>query len=122
MLSFVSTIFIDDTLLMGDSERECVQNVKSLLALFKSLGFIVNPTKSVLIPSHKTIYLGFEIDSQSMTVVPTLERKQNTEYSLQIADRELFYCKGVSAVHRAGRFMFSGSEVRTALVSLHGGP
>ena len=30
----------------------------------------------MLIPSHKTIYLGFEIDSQSMTVVPTLERKQ----------------------------------------------
>ena len=56
-----------------------------------------------------------------MTVVPTLERKTvNTEYSLQIADRELFYCKGASAVHRAGRFTFSGSEVRTTLVSLHG--
>ena len=36
MLGFVSTVFIDDTLLMGDSENECVQNVKSLLALFKS--------------------------------------------------------------------------------------
>ena len=36
MLGFVSTIFTDDTLLMGDSEKECVQNVKSLLALFKS--------------------------------------------------------------------------------------
>ena len=76
MLGFVSTIFIDDTLLMGDSEKECVQNVKSSLALFKSLGFVVHPIKSVLIPSHKTIYLGFEIDSQSLTVVPTLERKQ----------------------------------------------
>ena len=76
MLGFVSTIFIDDTQLMGDSEKKCVQNVKSSLALFKSLGFVVHPTKSVLIPSHKTIYLGFEIGSQSMTVVPTLERKQ----------------------------------------------
>ena len=54
MLGFVSTIFIDDTLLMGDSEKKCVQNVKSSLALFKSLGF--------------------EIDSQSMTV--GTERKQ----------------------------------------------
>ena len=68
--------FIGDTLLMGDSERECVQNVKSSSALFKSFGFVVHPAKSVLIPSHKTSYLGFEIDSQSMTVVPTLERKQ----------------------------------------------
>ena len=78
MLGFVSAIFIDDTLLMGDSGKECVQNVKSSLAFFKSLGCVVHPTKSVLIPSHKTIYLGFEIDSQSqsMTVVPTLERKQ----------------------------------------------
>ena len=73
-LSFVSTIFIDDTLLMGDSEKKSVQNVKSSLALFKSLGFVVHPTKSVLIPSHKIIYLGFEIDSQSMTV--GTERKQ----------------------------------------------
>ena len=56
-----------------------------------------------------------------MTVIPTLEEKtDNTEYVLQTADRELVYCKGVSAVHRAGRFVFSGREVRTALVSLHG--
>ena len=61
---------------MGDSEKECVQNVKSSLALFKSLGFVVYPTKSVLIPSHKITYLGFEVDSQDMTVIPTLERKQ----------------------------------------------
>ena len=53
-----------------------MQNVKSSLALFKSLGFVVHPTTSVLTPSHKTIYLGFEIDSQSMTVIPTLEKKQ----------------------------------------------
>ena len=64
------------TLLMGDSEKESVKFFKSSLALFKSLGFVVHPTKSVLIPSHKIIYLGFEIDSQSMTVVPTVERKQ----------------------------------------------
>ena len=76
MLGFVSTIFIDDTLLMGNSEKGCVQNMKNTLALFKSLGFVVHPNKSVLIPSHKFIYLVFEIDSQSMTVVPTLERKQ----------------------------------------------
>ena len=61
---------------MGDSEKESVKFFKSSLPLFKSLGFVVHPTKSVLIPSHKIIYLGFEIDSQSMTVVPTVERKQ----------------------------------------------
>ena len=37
MLGFVSRIFIDDTLLMGDSKEECVQNVNSSLVLFKTL-------------------------------------------------------------------------------------
>ena len=59
------------------ADRELrVQNVKSSLALFESLGFVVHPTKSVLTPSHKIIYLGLEIDSTQMAVVPTLERKQ----------------------------------------------
>ena len=79
MLIFVSTIFIDDTLLMEDSEKECVQNLKKLVGI--SLGFVVYLIKSVLIPSHKTIYLGFQIDSQSMTVVPTLEK--NRKYWVQ---------------------------------------
>ena len=77
MLGFVSTIFIDDTLLMGDSEEECVQNVKQSLALFQKLGFVVHPEKSVLVPSHKITYLGFVIDSQCMTVTPTLINNNN---------------------------------------------
>lgn len=76
MLGFVSTIFIDDTLLIGDSEVECEQNMKHSLALFQKLGFVVHPEKSVLEPSQKIKYLGFVIDSQHMTVTPTLERKQ----------------------------------------------
>ena len=42
---FISTIFIDDTLLMGDSELECVQNVKASLCLFEKLGFVIHPEK-----------------------------------------------------------------------------
>ena len=62
-LGYVSTIFIDGTLLMGDSEEECVENVATSLAIFENLGFVVHPVKSVLVPSHKITYLGFEIDS-----------------------------------------------------------
>ena len=59
----METFFTDDTLLMEDSEKECVQNVKSSLALFKSLGFAVHTVKSFppfsIIPStlHK-LYQG----------------------------------------------------------------
>ena len=76
MLGFVSTIFIDDTLLNGESEEECVQNVKSSLSLFRSLGFVVHPEKSVLTPSRQITYLGFIINSKNMTVVATDEKKQ----------------------------------------------
>ena len=76
MLGFVSTIFIDDTLLIGESEEECVQNVKSSLSLFRSLGFVVHPEKSVLTPSRQITYLGFIINSENMTVVATDEKKQ----------------------------------------------
>ena len=71
MLGFVSTIFIDDTLLIGESEEECVQNVKSSLSLFRSLGFV-----EVLTPSRQITYLGFIINSENMTVVATVEKKQ----------------------------------------------
>ena len=76
MLGFVSTIFIDDTLLIGESEEECVQHVKSSLSLFRSLGFVVHPEKSVLTPSRQITYLGFIINSEIMTVVETDEKKQ----------------------------------------------
>ena len=59
---FISTIFIDDTLLMGDSELECVQNMKASLCLFEKLGFVIHPEKSVLAPTHVITYLGFEIN------------------------------------------------------------
>ena len=42
-LGYVSTIFIDDTLLMGDSGEECVENVATSVAIFENFGFVVHP-------------------------------------------------------------------------------
>ena len=80
---FISTIFIDDTLLMGDWELECVQNVKASLCLFEKLGFVIHPEKSVLAPAHVITYLGFS--SVDMTVTLMREKKEkifNTAASL----------------------------------------
>ena len=49
---YLSTIFIDDTLLLGDSELECVRNAKASLELFEKVGFVVHPEKSVLTPTQ----------------------------------------------------------------------
>ena len=74
-LGYLSIIFIDDTLLLGDSEVECVRNVKMSLGLFEKLGFVVHPEKSVLKPTHSITYLGFVLHSKTMTVTLTPERK-----------------------------------------------
>ena len=73
-LGHVSTIFIDDTLLIAESVESCVENVQDSLDLLHRLGFVVHPQKSVLAPSHIITYLGFVLDSQTMTITPTEER------------------------------------------------
>ena len=67
---------LDDTLLMGDSELECVQNVYASLCLFEKLGFVIHPEQSVLAPTHVITYLGFEINSVDMTVTLMREKKE----------------------------------------------
>ena len=60
--------FIDDSLLCGDSNRECKDNCEATQSLFKSVGFTINYDKSVLIPSQQITFLGNNIDSHKMIV------------------------------------------------------
>ena len=75
-LGYISTIFIDDTLLIGDSELECLRNVNASMDVFQRLGFVVHPEKSILRPEKQITYLGFVINSENMTVRPTEEKKE----------------------------------------------
>ena len=88
LLGFISTIFIDDTLLIGESREECERNLSSSLALFQRLGFVVHPEKSVICPSNTITYLGFVIDSVLMRVTPTQERKDSIyEMACELLER-----------------------------------
>ena len=85
---FISTIFIDDTLLMGDSEFECIRNVQASLDIFQKLGFVIHPTKSILTPVRQITYLGFVINSEDMTVTPTDEKKNKIkELAIKLLDQ-----------------------------------
>ena len=77
----VSTSFLDDSLLLSDSEEESVPNVQATVQLFRSLGFIIHPDKSVLEPAQQIQYLGVVIDSRDMSVRLTAERKCNLKDS-----------------------------------------
>ena len=70
----ISTSFLDDSLLIGNTERECVENIRDTLVIFDTLGFVVHPEKYVLTPKKQVQYLGVIIDSEQMKVYLTSER------------------------------------------------
>lgn len=77
----VSTSFLDDSLLAGDSKWECVDNLRNTILVFQELGFVIHPTKSVFEPTRRIQYLGVVIDSESMTVTLTKERAESIQDS-----------------------------------------
>ncbi|XP_011883838.1 PREDICTED: uncharacterized protein LOC105570987 [Vollenhovia emeryi] len=77
---FLSIIYLDDFLLLGDSVGECVSNVRVTLRLLKSLGFIVNHDKSDLAPSQFKKFLGFIFNSREMSIeLPEDKRLANLQ-------------------------------------------
>ena len=61
----------------------CVHNVIDTLSLFHQLGFVIHPDKSVLIPTQRLTFLGFVLDSQSMTVALTGEQAVKVKEACQ---------------------------------------
>ena len=76
--SQVSTAFLDDSLLSAETEQACIENIQATVQLLRSLGFIVHPEKSMLVPSQTIQYLGVIINSCDMTVTLTGEKSQFT--------------------------------------------
>ena len=72
----LSSPFIDDSYLQGIDYGDYVENVVASVCMFISLGFIVHPTKSVLIPTQKLIFLGFVLDSVLMRIYLTPEKSR----------------------------------------------
>ena len=65
---FLSTYYLDDSLLIGSNFFECFNNVKATEQILIDAGFIINYQKSVLIPTSEIEHLGFVINSITMTI------------------------------------------------------
>ena len=59
---------INDSLLIAQNYNDCVNNIHGTVDLFTKLGFIVHPEKSILKPTKETEFLGFIINTFTMTV------------------------------------------------------
>ena len=60
--------YIGDLLNIGYSYNDCLSNAIDTLLIFDALGFVIYPKKSHLIPTRTIAFLGFVIDSVSMTI------------------------------------------------------
>ena len=63
----VSMGHIDDSFLVGYTRSACELNIQHTVECFASLGFVIHPEKSVLIPTQELEFLGFLLNSISMT-------------------------------------------------------
>lgn len=66
--------YIDDCLLVAENEKDCQKAVLATIETSLDAGFTVQPDKSVLNPTTKIEFLGFILDSVTMTVRLTKAR------------------------------------------------
>ncbi|KAK4006475.1 hypothetical protein OUZ56_011629 [Daphnia magna] len=60
-------VYLDDILIVNASKRNLSPDIKNIVSLVQSLGFLVNWTKSVLQPSQILEYLGLMVNSKRMS-------------------------------------------------------
>lgn len=72
----ISVIYLDDLLLIGRSQEECIANIQETRSLLESLGFILNLEKCQLRPSTTCKFLGFMLNSAEMQVELTDKKRQ----------------------------------------------
>ena len=73
---FVSSPYLDDTFLQGDTFQICENNVKETVKLLTNLGFFVHHKKSIKVPCQKMEHLGFILDTVNMTISLTEDKKE----------------------------------------------
>ena len=61
-------LYLDDMIIMAKSVHEAQTNLASAMHILTALGFILNLKKSVLSPVQRIIFLGFLLDSCTMTI------------------------------------------------------
>lgn len=74
---FLSVRYLDDILCLGSTAEGCLQNARTTIQLLTKLGFIINYQKSNLVPHTTCKFLGFVLNSETMTLhLPEIKRQK----------------------------------------------
>lgn len=71
----LSVYYLDDCWLSGRSADECKHNVNKTHELLEKAGFLINEKKSSLVPKQSIEFLGFNLNSITMTVNLPLDKR-----------------------------------------------
>ena len=75
-IGFLSVKYVGASYLQGETFEECLQNITETVKLLQSVGFTINPEKSVLKPTQQLIFLRFFLNSKTMTLTLTNTKKK----------------------------------------------
>ena len=73
--------YIDDNYNQGDTYGECLNTVLETVKVMTELGFCVHPDKSCLVPSQEIVFLGNVLNSVTMTIKLTSDKKQKVMHA-----------------------------------------
>ena len=94
---FLSVFYLDDSLLIGKDRMECTQNVEHTAALLTNAGFIINVDKSSFSPSKEITFLGFCLNSETMTIsLPLVKRQRIFNMCTTLSNGSLFPIREVA--------------------------
>ena len=120
-LGYLSVIYVDDTLLVGDNYDECLKNVHATIHILEKLGFTIHPRKSVFVPTKSLTFLGFNFDTSNMTLSLSNEKMEciyklatlleNKSVSIRTVARLLGKISSVFEAVPQGRLHFRGLEL-----------
>lgn len=106
-------IYLGDILIMNQSLTGIQSDLSTTVYLLENLGFLINQEKSVVVPSHVTEFLGFTVNSETMTLSLPKENvikiKQNC---LDLASRQQSVsARDLAQLHVIGRLTATNQAV-----------
>lgn len=79
----ICVVYLDDILIIGQTETECMNSTKITVNLLEQLGFMLNLKKSSLKPQQSIKFLGFVYDTLTMTISLPYEKIKNIKRCIQ---------------------------------------